>query len=104
MCYCITEGDINMVISEWPDEWRIPTITREIPERTTEEESEQGPTKPQEIQVPKRPRTCQGKPTQTDKGPKKIGTQKGKKENTQWTKEQQKQAEGAQETTSNPNT
>jgi hypothetical protein len=28
MCYFIIEGDIDMVISEWPDEWRIPTITR----------------------------------------------------------------------------
>jgi predicted Ser/Thr protein kinase len=31
MHYCITEGDIDMVISEWPDEWRIPTISYEVP-------------------------------------------------------------------------
>jgi hypothetical protein len=104
MCYCIIEGDIDMVISEWPDEWRIPAINREVPERTTEEEAEQGATQPPEIQVPKRPRMGQGKTTQKDEGPKKIGTQKGKKENTQLTREQQKQAEGAQETTPNPNT
>jgi hypothetical protein len=30
MHYCITEGDIDMVISEWADEWRIPTITQEV--------------------------------------------------------------------------
>jgi hypothetical protein len=30
MRYCITEGDIDMVISEWADEWRIPTITQEV--------------------------------------------------------------------------
>jgi hypothetical protein len=28
MRYCITEGDINMVINEWPNEWRIPAITQ----------------------------------------------------------------------------
>jgi hypothetical protein len=39
MCYCITKGDIDMVISEWPDEWRIPSITQEVPERTMEEEA-----------------------------------------------------------------
>jgi hypothetical protein len=104
MRYCITEGDIDMVINEWPDEWKIPSITQEVSERTTEGEAEQGETQPPEIQVPKRPRMGQGKPTQTDEGPKKIGTQKGKKENTQPTKEQQKQTEGAQETASNPNT
>jgi hypothetical protein len=54
MCYCITEGDIDMVINEWADEWRIPAITQEVPERTTEEEAEQGETQPPEIQVPKR--------------------------------------------------
>jgi hypothetical protein len=30
-----------MVINEWPDEWRIPAITQEIPERTTEGEAVQ---------------------------------------------------------------
>jgi hypothetical protein len=40
MRYCITEGDIDMVISEWPDEWRIPTITQEVPKTTTEGEAE----------------------------------------------------------------
>jgi hypothetical protein len=54
MHYCITEGDIDMVISEWDDEWRIPAITQEVPERTTEEEAGQGETQPPEIQVPKR--------------------------------------------------
>ena len=63
MCYYITEGDIDMVISEWPDEWRIPAITQEVPEKKTEEEAEQGETQPLEIQVPKKPRMGQGKPT-----------------------------------------
>jgi hypothetical protein len=36
MCYCVTEGDIDMVIRECPDEWRIPTIPREILGQTTE--------------------------------------------------------------------
>jgi len=40
MCYCIIEGDIDMVISEWVDEWRIPTISQEVSERTAEEEVE----------------------------------------------------------------
>jgi hypothetical protein len=62
MHYCITEGDIDMVISEWSDEWRIPTITGEVPETTTEGEAEQAETQPSEIQVPKKPRTGQGKP------------------------------------------
>jgi hypothetical protein len=93
-----------MVISEWPDEWRIPTINREVPEIITEEEAEQGATQPPEIQVPKRPRMGQGKKTQKDEEPKKTGSHKGKKENTQPTREQQKQDEGAQETTPNLNT
>jgi hypothetical protein len=32
MHYCIKEGDIDMVISECPDEWRIPSIPQEVPE------------------------------------------------------------------------
>jgi hypothetical protein len=63
MRYCITEGDIDMVISEWAGEWRIPPITQEVPERTAEEEARQGETQPPEIQVPKRRRTGQGKTT-----------------------------------------
>jgi hypothetical protein len=35
MHYCITEGDINMVISEWPNTWRIPSIPREVPKGPT---------------------------------------------------------------------
>jgi hypothetical protein len=74
MQYYIIEGDIDMVISKWTDEWRIPTITQEVPEKTKEEEVEQGEMQPPKIQVPKRPRTGQGKTTRTDKGPKKTGT------------------------------
>jgi hypothetical protein len=44
MHYYIIEGDIDMVISEWPDEWRIPSITWEVPERTTEGEAMQAET------------------------------------------------------------
>jgi len=40
MCYCTTEGDIYMVINEWPDEWRIPAITREVSKRIAQGEAE----------------------------------------------------------------
>jgi hypothetical protein len=82
MHYCIIEGDIDMVISEWDDEWRIPTITHDFPKRKIEEEAGQGETQPPEIQVPKRRRMGQGKTTQTNEGPTKIGPHKGKKEST----------------------
>jgi hypothetical protein len=36
MHYCVTEGDIDMIINEWPDEWRIPTIPRGVSGQTTE--------------------------------------------------------------------
>jgi hypothetical protein len=85
MHHYITEGDIDMVINEFLDEWKIPSITREVPERTTEREVEQGDIQPPEIQVPKKPRTSQGKPNQEDKGSKKTRTQKGKEETTQLT-------------------
>ena len=35
MCYCIIEGGIDMIINEWPDEWKIPTIPREVSGQTT---------------------------------------------------------------------
>jgi hypothetical protein len=54
MRYCITEGDIDMVIKDWEDEWRIPVLTQDLPERTTEEEAGQGETQASEIQVPKK--------------------------------------------------
>jgi hypothetical protein len=82
MRYYIIEGDIDMIIRKWPDNWRIPSINKEVPERTTEEEAKQGEMKPPEIQVLKIPRTGQGKIKKKDNGPKKIETQKGKKENT----------------------
>jgi hypothetical protein len=37
--YCITEGDIDMVIKYWEDDWKIPSLTKYIPAGTTEEES-----------------------------------------------------------------
>jgi hypothetical protein len=40
MRYCITEGDIDMVINEWPDKWKIPAITQEVSERTTKGQAE----------------------------------------------------------------
>jgi hypothetical protein len=46
MRYCITEGDIDMVINEWPKEWNILAITQEVLERKIEEEAEQGETQP----------------------------------------------------------
>ena len=36
MHYCITEGDIDMVISEWDDEWKIPVLTQDMPDRKIE--------------------------------------------------------------------
>jgi hypothetical protein len=54
MRYCITKGDIDIVVKDWEDEWRIPSLTQELLDRTTEEEAGQGGTQPQEIQVPKK--------------------------------------------------
>jgi hypothetical protein len=68
MHYYIIEGGIDMVIREWPNEWRIPSITREVPERTIEGEVELEETQPLKIQVPKKPRMGQGKPTHRDEG------------------------------------
>jgi hypothetical protein len=59
MSYCI----IDMVINKCLKEWRIPAITQEVPEITTEEEAEQGETQPPEIQVPKKSIMGQGNPT-----------------------------------------
>jgi hypothetical protein len=59
-------------------------------------------TQPSLILVPKKPRTGQSKSTRADNVSKQIGTQKGKKDTTQPTNRQQKQVEGAQETTPNP--
>jgi hypothetical protein len=52
-----------MVISEWPDAWRIPSIPREILKGPTEGEEVQAETQPLQIPVPKKPRTVQNKPT-----------------------------------------
>jgi hypothetical protein len=90
MRYCITEGDIDMVIKDWEDEWKIPVLTQDLPERTTEEEAGQGETQPQEVPVPKKWRMGQTKTKQTNEGTMKMGTQKGKKDNTQSAKEQLK--------------
>jgi hypothetical protein len=54
MRYCITEGDIDMIINEWDNEWKTVVLTQEFLERTTEEVEGQGETQPKEIQVPKR--------------------------------------------------
>ena len=66
--YYIIEDNIDMVISEWTNEWRIPTITREVLETIAKREAEQVETWPPKIQVPKKPRMGQGKPTQEDEG------------------------------------
>jgi hypothetical protein len=80
MCYCITEGDIDMVINEWPHAWRIPSIPREVPKGPAEGEREKAETQPLQNPVPKKPRTGQNKLTQTNEGEKPIRTQKGHKE------------------------
>jgi hypothetical protein len=77
MHYCITEGDIDMVVSEWPDTWRISSIPWEVSEGPTEGEATQEKTQPPQIPVPKKPRTGQNKPTQVNEGEKMIGTHKG---------------------------
>jgi hypothetical protein len=74
MCYYITEGDIDMVIKDWEDEWKILVLAQEFMERTTKEEAGQGETQPQEIQVPKKWRMGQKKTNQADEGATKIGT------------------------------
>ena len=56
MLYCVTEGDIDMIISEWPDEWRIPTIPRGVPTQTTEGGVAHVETQPPQIPVPKKRR------------------------------------------------
>ena len=87
-----------MVISEWPNAWRIPSIPREVLEGPTEGEAVQAETQPPQIQVPKKPRMGQNKSTQVDEGSKQKRTQKGQKE----TIEQSKQAKGAHEIAPNP--
>jgi hypothetical protein len=32
------EGDINMHIKYWEDDWKIPSLTQEIPTKIAEEE------------------------------------------------------------------
>jgi hypothetical protein len=39
--YCITEGDIEMAIKDWEDDWRIPVLTQDIPAGAEEEEARQ---------------------------------------------------------------
>jgi hypothetical protein len=71
-----------MVIRDWEDEWNIPVLTQDIPTKTTEEEIGQEETQPQEVPVPKNRRTDQTKTKQTNEGTTKMGTHKGKKNNT----------------------
>jgi hypothetical protein len=53
MRYCITEGDIDMIISEWLDEWRIPNIPREVPGQMVGGNAHKE-TQPPQILVPKK--------------------------------------------------
>jgi hypothetical protein len=52
-----------MIISEWPDEWRIPTIPREVPGQTTEGGVAQAETQSPQIPIPKKRRKGQTKLT-----------------------------------------
>jgi hypothetical protein len=63
MCYYITEGDIDMVINEWLEAWRIRSIPQEVLEGLVEGEAMQAKTQPPQILVPKKPRMGQNKPT-----------------------------------------
>jgi hypothetical protein len=74
MRYCVTEEDIDMIISEWPNEWRIPTIPREVLGQTTEGGAAQVETQPPQIPVPKKLRTSQTKSTQEDDVSENLGT------------------------------
>jgi hypothetical protein len=49
MHYCIIEGDIDMVISDWDDEWNILVFTQDLLDKPVEEEARQGEAQPQEI-------------------------------------------------------
>jgi hypothetical protein len=94
------EGDIEMAIKDWEDKWRIPVLTRDIPERVEKEEARkehthteevgQEHTQPQEVTVPKKPRTCHTKPKKKKGGASKTGVQTGNKHNTQVAQVQQK--------------
>ena len=72
-----------MVIKDWEDEWKIPVLTQEFPEKTVEEEAGQKETKTQEVSVPKKWRMGQTKTKKTEEGETKKGTQKGKNNTTQ---------------------
>jgi hypothetical protein len=63
-----------MVINEWPDAWRIPSIPQEVPEGPAEGEAMQAETQPPQIPVPKKPRTGQNKSTQANEVAKPIGS------------------------------
>jgi hypothetical protein len=39
LCYCITKGDIEMVIKDYEHEWRILFLTQDIPAWVEEEEA-----------------------------------------------------------------
>jgi hypothetical protein len=79
-----------MIISEWPDEWRSPTIPREVSGQTTEGGAAQAETQPPKIPVPKKQRTDQTKSNPTEDDSEHPGTQKGRKETTQPTNGQWK--------------
>jgi hypothetical protein len=74
MRYCIKEGDIDMVISECSDAWRISSIPQELSKGLTEGEAAQAETQPPQIPMPKKPRARKNNPTQANEGEKHIGT------------------------------
>jgi hypothetical protein len=49
LCYGIMEGDIEMAIKDWEDDWRILVLTQYIPARTEEEEARQEHTNVEEV-------------------------------------------------------
>jgi hypothetical protein len=79
MRYCIMEGDIDMAIKDWEDDWKIPSLTQEIPTKTTEEEAGQEETQPQEVPVPKKWRMGQKKQSRQMKGQLRQGPRRGKR-------------------------
>jgi hypothetical protein len=74
MRYCVTEGDIDMIIHEWPNEWKIPTIPRIVLGQTTEGGAPQVETQPPQVPVPKKPRMGQIKSTQIEGDSEQPGT------------------------------
>jgi hypothetical protein len=79
MGYYIREGDIDMAIKDWEDDWKIPSLTQEIPTKMAKEEVKQAETHPIEVPVPKKWRMGQTKMNPKNEGSTNTGTHNWKK-------------------------